>query len=260
MHESFQTSTNSGVVWQNIFKYAVMKQALMNLNAALKKKTVLEDAITNFENSLALDLELKGHNPLEAHLPEYMRLTDYFLANSSDTQYCTIHQKADFQNTTGGRNDFDTSNGLVLTAGNSSLKHNLEVHGHKRISAFYREVLTVGPKGNGFESPDVRIVSAHRRNHLGRGRNLVNMVGAIVYIDIDNFFDHFLAKNTELDYDRSEYSVKAHGLALIATPKGRVNVHNIQATLEDLVDISNQVLKILDRYSYKPVIYLKTPA
>jgi hypothetical protein len=231
----------------------------MELKAALQDKDTLERAISDFERSLCLEFLAKGQDPSKASLPTWMRLTDYFLANGKDATYWGVAQQASINGMPYSSKEINTNNNLTFFAGDTALFHLPKIRGKKKMATFFAEYLRVGDKDD-FENPLVKLFSGSQRAYLIRGHNQINLVGATVSVDVDDYFKNFLAKHNELDYDRSEYAVKSHGEVLIATPVFTVSKDTFKATMEDLVDITNQVLKVLEKEYYKRVTYLKNPA
>lgn len=230
---------------------------VMSLKDILTNKKELTDIITAFDGFTSIGPKM--HDIEVQRLPEWMSLLDYFIANSAPSEdgYYFIHGKGELYEFKSRGNTSKTTSGphnvLRIRIGDTALDHSMITT--QSAEPFYMESLNL-IKESREDDPEVTLHSGNVKYMAGRDFNEINEIGSVIYVGED-FFKGFMSKN-RLKFDRNRYQVTSSQYELVITPKFGVTENNFTTAVDEIIGITNQVLKVLETKYSKQCVYFKT--
>ena len=144
-------------------------------------------------------------------------------------------------------------NKLSVRIGNAVLNHNIE----RRLDGelYYNESLCLINEEE--DNAQVTLYSGNIAFKSGHDFNKINKVGSVIFVD-ESFFKGFLSKN-RVNFDRKKYNIATSAYELTITPKFDVNKDNFTETFNEIINITNQFLKVLGARYNRNCEYFKIP-
>ena len=233
----------------------------MGLEETLRSSEKLDGIFDAFDTFTVLGsvVEQKTIEPL----PKEMRLTPYFIASAEqDRGHFEISGKTEFftYEHDGKRSSSSAPQGKVSVGiGNAVLEHKVgfTIDVDKSDTRYFFQESFINLFGDGEDEHAVTIYVGNTSFFGGHDFNAINKVGAVIYVGED-FFKSFKSKH-RLQYDREKYEVITSKNELTITPKFDVTKDKYDATVREIIGITNQVLKVLNESYGKNATYLKAP-